>query len=147
MKSKKLQILVDDLMSNLPKSILDLGADREYLMPYIQHDPEEVDRVQFEFLEICSEVLKSKFFTGENSLEKAHRQGIVGRILDDSGNTILYSTWYRFMCIDDGYREWCQPYYAINYSHYKIEECSCINDKYPELLSHFRGQKIDSILK
>lgn len=143
MGSKELQNRVDSVMGVLPKSINDLHADGKYLMPYIQHIPEQVEFVQSEFLKLCAEVLGSGYYTDG----KAHRQGIVGRYLDDSGNKILYSTWYRFMCIDDNYREWCQPFYAINYKNYKIKECCCVNDKYPELVSHFRDGKIDVILK
>lgn len=42
------------------------------------------------------------------------RRGSIGRYIDDSGNSILYRAWYRFMCMDDECREWGQPYYAIN---------------------------------
>jgi len=141
--NKDLQSRVDDIMSGLPKSLVKLKADREYLMPYMQHVPEEVERIQSEFLELCADVLKSNYYTDG----KVHRQGIVGRFLDDSGNHILYSTWYRFMCIDDHYREWCQPYYAINYKQFKTDECTCINDKYPDLVTYFRDKKIDVVLK
>lgn len=141
--SRDLQSSVNAIMSALPKSLVKLEADREYLMPYIQHVPEEVEKVQSEFLRLCANVLKSNYYING----KAHRQGIVGRYLDDSGNQILYSTWYRFMCIDEHYREWCQAYYAINHTKYKIGECCCVNDKYPELLEYFRDKKIDVILK
>lgn len=140
--SKDIQDRVDIVMSGLPKSLLKLDAEAKYSMPYIQHVPSEVERVQSEFLMICADVLKSTYYTG-----KVHRQGIVGRYLDDSGNQILYSTWYRFMCIDENYREWCQPFYAINYENYKIEQCCCINDKYPELVTYFRDKKIDVVLE
>lgn len=139
----KLQERVDRLMSELPKSILKLNAESKYLMPYIQHVPDEVERVQNEFMKICADVLKSNYYTDG----QVHRQGIIGRFLDDSGNKILYSAWYRFMCIDEYYREWCQPYYAINYSQYKIEECVCVNDKYSDLVVYFRDKKIDVVLK
>lgn len=140
--SKDLQDRVDGVMSGLPASLIKLKAEGKYLMPYVQHVPEQIEKVQSEFLKLCAEVLKSKNYIDG----KVHRQGIIGRFLDDSGNQVLYSTWYRFMCIDDGYREWCQPYYAINYHTLKIEECCCINDKYPELLEYFRDKKIDVVL-
>jgi hypothetical protein len=143
MEDKEIQDRVDVVMSGLPKSLIKLKAEGKYLMPYIQHVPEQVEMVQSEFLKICADVLKDNHYIDG----KIHRQGIIGRFLDDSGSKVLYSTWYRFMCIDENYREWCQPYYAINHVSYKIEECCCINDKYPELVVYFRDKKIDIVLK
>ena len=134
-----IQQRIDEVMNQLPPNPEELGADRKYLLPYIQHIPSEINRIQRQFLDICFDVLKSDIYKSEHIT----RQGVIGRYLDDSGNKPLYTCWYRFMCIDEKYREWLQPYYAINHSQYKIEECSKINDKYPELTSYFRNLKID----
>jgi hypothetical protein len=126
----------------LPPSISDLGKTLEsgvYLKDgvYIQHIPKIVEKAQKEFLELCVEigVLPNKYLEG-----KVHRQGIVGRFLDDCGKKEIYSTWYRFMCIDDNYKEWEQPYYT----HHKQEGHS-LNDN-PIIKQFFRDQKINQIL-
>ncbi len=141
-----IQEKVNKIMSKLPKSIEDLEADKKYIMPYIQHSKEIVDMVEFEFLELCSDALNSDVYRTLNKSGSVHRQGIVGRYLDDSGNYVLYGAWSRFMCIDINYREWIQPYYAINHSNYKVGECTCINDKFPELISYFRDIKLNDLL-
>lgn len=41
-------------------------------------------------------------------------RGLVGRLLDDSGDHIGYGFNYRLACIDGANREWGQPYYANN---------------------------------
>lgn len=41
------------------------------------------------------------------------RFGIIDRYLDDC-DLLHRKIWYRFMCIDDQYREWGQPYFAMN---------------------------------
>lgn len=106
---------------------------------YIQHIPEDVELAQSEFIKLCHEIglLSDKFLEG-----KVHRQGIVGRYLDDSGNKQIYSFWYRFMCIDDNYKEWEQPYYAINY---KKHEGNSLNDQ-PLVVQFFRDRKINTII-
>lgn len=78
-------------MSILPPSYKQLGilgGDK-----YIQHIPDDVEKAQSEFLKVCSEVLKSDVYTKG----KIHRQGIIGRYLDDCGVNILNTTWNRFM--------------------------------------------------
>ena len=100
---------IKGVMSILPPSYHDLnisGGEK-----YIQHIPEDVEEAQSQFLRICSEVLNSDVYTKD----KVHRQGIIGRYLDDCGVSILYKTWNRFMCIDELYREWEQPYYAFRF--------------------------------
>lgn len=42
-----------------------------------------------------------------------HPGSIAGRIMDDTGSP-LQSLWSRMMCIDPQYREWDQPYFALN---------------------------------
>jgi hypothetical protein len=41
-----------------------------------------------------------------------YRHSIIGRYIDDGGDLHLYRAWSRFMCMDDQFREWGQPYYA-----------------------------------
>jgi hypothetical protein len=133
----EIRSIINKSLSILPRPIsliINIKAGlQDNIIPYIQHIPRNVDKAQAEFLEICSYILKDEKFTKG----KVHRQGIVGRFLDDSGNKDLYNIWYRFMCIDENYREWTEPFYTINYEQYKIENCSCLNNKYTELIVFF----------
>jgi hypothetical protein len=45
------------------------------------------------------------------------------RILDEC-DSLVYRYWSRFMCIDKQFREWGQPYYALNPSEGKQVEVS-----------------------
>lgn len=144
---------VEELFSYLPPS-LNSVKDKLYengneirlktgYEPYIQHIPEMIEEAQSVFIELCVQegVLDKKFLSG-----KVHRQGIIGRYLDDSGSGI-YKYWNRFMCIDEKYREWEQPYYAINSEKEKKNfNGVCINNLSPELISFFRDQKIKTVL-
>lgn len=145
---------VEELLSYLPPS-LDSVKDKLYengkeiglktgYEPYIQHIPEVIEEVQETFIELCVEqgILPDKFLKN-----KVHRQGIIGRYLDDSGSG-SYKYWYRFMCIDEKYREWEQPYYAINSEKENMDfEGVCINTLSPKLITFFRDQKIKSIIE
>jgi hypothetical protein len=139
MNNLELQSRIDEIMSFLPKGVNELGADSKYLVPYIQHIPENLDMVQHNFLELCDEFFKTKSYTKG----VVHRQGITGRFIDDSGNKPLYKAWSRFMCIGEDYKEWCQPYYTRD--GVDIDRCTYINDKYPELIAFFRDYKLNSI--
>jgi hypothetical protein len=144
---------VEELFSYLPPSLNsvkdklyengnEIGLKTGY-EPYIQHIPEMIEEVQSVFIELCVQegILDKKFLKG-----KVHRQGIIGRYLDDSGSGI-YKYWNRFMCIDEKYREWEQPYYAINTDiEGKDFHGVCINNLSPKLISFFRDQKIKTIL-
>ena len=126
----------DNLIENGQKIGLKTGYE-----PYIQHTPEIVEEAQEAFIELCVQesVLPEKFLQG-----KVHRQGIIGRYLDDGS---FSKHWYRFMCIDEKYREWEQPYFAINFEKEESDfEGVCINNLSTELISFFRDQKIKTVL-
>lgn len=136
---------ISDIMDNLPPRLKDM-YDTNVLskgVPYIQHIPQDVDIAQYEFLKICSEVLGSDVYIKGYPNSKPHRLGIIGRYLDDSGNSLLYKTWNRFMCIDDLYREWEQSYYCSNNDQYNIY---LLNHNHPELIKFFRNRKIETII-
>lgn len=40
-------------------------------------------------------------------------QTLIGRYIDDSGNRPIRAAWSRILCTDQHFREWSQPYYAI----------------------------------
>jgi hypothetical protein len=159
---------LEQLMSNLPPSIdkLDVKSFTGYSQnwtttyePYIQHIPKLIDDIQYQFLKICDRELNTNYFTKNYDSDKPHRQGIVGRFIDDSYNKDLSQTWYRFMCIDEKYREWPQPYYAINAKELfdtDFDENTnrglpqkgyCVNDNNSELIEWFRDYKLNEILE
>ena len=43
-----------------------------------------------------------------------HSGGIANRYIDDGGSEPLRRAWQRLSCMDENYREYNQPYYAIN---------------------------------
>lgn len=134
---------LDKVKDKLYKNGDEVGLKTGY-EPYIQHTPDVVEEVQSAFIELCVKegVLPEKFLHG-----KVHRQGIIGRYLDDSGSG-TYKYWYRFMCIDEKYREWEQPYYAINTDKEGKDFTGVnINTLSPELISFFREQKINEVLR
>lgn len=144
---------ISKVMSQLPPMIDDFIIDSEHYTfssgdYYIQHVPHIVDKAQREFLDICHQVTGSKIYLSET----VHRQGIIGQYLDDSGDNRLYKNWYRFMCIDEHYREWGQPYFAINQNEQeKAKSKSALNLLLPELRDYFlvyqRDEKIKEVLK
>lgn len=143
---------IDKIFSQLPPMIDDFVIDSEHHtfstgQFYIQHIPEILEKAQREFLELCYQITENKIYLSE----KVHRQGIVGRYLDDSGIKILYHNWHRFMCIDEQYREWGQPYFAINQNEQeKAKDKQSLNLLLPELrqyfLNHMRDEKLNEIL-
>src|ERR1035437_1167650 len=78
---------------------------------YIQHIPEVFERIQKEFLDLCYEVLGDKVYLNSKLGGKIHRQGIVGRYIED---TVFSKYWYIFHCTDDEHRQWGQPYFELN---------------------------------
>jgi len=129
---------INEIMKVLPPSFRDLGISNDSSCPsYIQHIAEDVEEAQRLFIELVDEVLGTKY-----SGKEIHRRGIIGRIIDDSGNRELYQAWNRFVCIDDKYREWEQPYYAMNEQAKSI----CVNKTNPKIIAYLRDRKLDQIL-
>lgn len=158
---------ISKVMSQLPPMIDDFVIDSEHYTfssgdYYIQHIPHIIDKAQREFLDICYQITGSKIYLSETMpaplrrplafVGGTHRQGIIGRYLDDSGDNRLYKNWYRFMCIDEHYREWGQPYFAINLNEQeRAKSKSPLNLLLPELRDYFlvyqRDEKIKEVLK
>jgi len=137
---------LSEILDMLPPSISQLEEEFENNVAFdsevfIQHLPQVVEEAQHEFIKYCVEegVLSENFLNG-----KVSRQGIVGRYLDDGQNRKLYSVWYRFMCIDDNYKEWNQPYYAMNFEKYRNSGVSLNN--HPRIKQFYRDLKINNIL-
>lgn len=132
-----LQDRINEIMQGLPPSLSSLKIPQDLGYPnYIQHIANDVDEVQNKFVELIDSTLGTNY-TGK----EINRLGIIGRVLDDSGHKELYQNWYRFMCIDQKYREWSQPYFAIN----EQKESECVN-KNPQLVAYFRDKKLEEIL-
>lgn len=133
-----MKIRIDEIMKVLPPSFRDLDISNDSSCPsYIQHIAKDVEEAQRNFIKLVDEVLGTKYSGSE-----VHRRGIIGRIIDDSGNKELYKGWHRFVCIDDKYREWEQPYYAINEQPKSI----CVNKKNPRIIAYLRDRKLEEIL-
>lgn len=142
-----LQKRIDEILSVLPPSLDSLNpSPKGNLVPYLQHVPGIIDRTQFEFLCICQEIIGGDVFTKGYPEVNVNRFGIVGRYIDDSGNSTLNRNWYRFMCIDDYYREFTQPYFAINCEKFGTN-LICVNNTLPQLIEYFRDKKIDQIIQ
>lgn len=133
---------IEDVLSILPPKydvIIKTIQTKDGEVYFIQHFKDDVDKAQVEFLKLCDEELGTDYHNKE-----VHRLGIVGRILSDHGGD-LYKYWNRFMCIDENFREWEQPYYVMNVDLYK-DKAVCVNEMSPLLIQHFRDTKIKNIL-
>lgn len=129
---------IDEIMKILPPNFRELGISNDPGCPsYIQHIAEDVEEAQNLFIQLVDETLGTNY-----SGKEIHRRGIIGRIIDDSGNKELYESWNRFMRIDDKYREWEQPYYAIHEQSKSI----CVNKTNPKIIAYLRDKKLDKIL-
>ena len=82
---------------------LDKRPENFYNTGYIQHEEFVFNQIKEKIIDIACEI------TGCQS-----RGGILGRWICDSDNRILSKAWYRIMCTDKYYREWDQPYFAVN---------------------------------
>ena len=145
-----LQERIDEVMSILPIALSKTNANSTYLYPYVHHIPSDIEKAQSEFLKLCGDILGGDIWT---SPHKSHRQGYIGGYLDNCANIVGFNgrllkvAWNRFMCIDENYREWLEPEYAINNKEYNIEKCCCVNNLIPEYIEYFRDKKIDLIIK
>lgn len=81
---------------------------------YVQHDSASVHEAMVAVLN------QAKNYSSHTSIPKSmevgfpSRAGIVGRIIDDCCPRPINKAWYRFMCMDNDYREWGQPFFALN---------------------------------
>lgn len=102
-------IKYDELVSNVRiifKSIRENPDDIRFSNGggYIQHDSSPVEAIKVELLKLTNKYFNKKY------TDFLH----LGRLLDDSGCNVLYRAYTRLVSIDSTYREWGQPYYALN---------------------------------
>lgn len=139
----ELQDRIDKIMSQLPIKTSSIDYQHPYI--YVQHISEIVEKAQSEILNLCSEILKVDTSKWTDSNGNIYRQGIIGRYIDDYGDSELYNAWSRFMCIDNEYREFDQQFYVEHYKENQ-NDYKCMNDVIPELIEYFRDSKINQIL-
>lgn len=101
---------IDSRLPKLPKkdnSNFSNGED------YLQHDSEIIKKAMIDLLKISD--ISKEYWNEPEFLNSPFdcRFGIIGRIIGDSDSPI-HSLWFRFMCMDDNYREYGQPYYALH---------------------------------
>lgn len=109
----KYENLINDInliMSNLPAK----PSDCEFTNGggYLQHCRETLFSAKLAFLNLCKVYVNTTYVNA--ALETRVGFMNLGRVLDDSNISPLYSSWIRFVCIDENLREWGQPYYANN---------------------------------
>jgi len=103
---------VKDAYKLLKPTPQDDGCDFANGGGYVQQDPIKVQEFKRQIMLMGAEHHSKMAEWAKNPME-VHPQSIVGRILSDCDST-LYGAWNRVMCMDDKFREWGQPYYAIN---------------------------------
>jgi len=70
---------------------------------YLQHNIKDVSKAKKELTDLANNYFKTNYGFG-----------FIGRVMNDSNNSVLYFNWGRLNCIDEKGREWGQQYYAIN---------------------------------
>lgn len=101
---------VGNLMSLLPKTP---NTDFFNGEGFIQHDRKNLIRVRRNLLEICKEYIDHNWIHQTIDNETVDPSW-VARLLGDYNIRPLCKAWNRFYCIDNKYREWGQPYFALN---------------------------------
>jgi hypothetical protein len=79
---------------------------------YIQQRPEAVLELQ-SWLVAQVERASGQLFPGMKQAALPIGFTIVGRYQDDCGPAAIRGAWYRLMCMDNLFREWGQPYFAL----------------------------------
>ena len=101
----------DDIVSRLPERPEDLDFSNGG--GYIQHDPAVWHSVRRDLLIQANKECPLAWFT--QSLENTDADpGGAARGIDECCTKRLRDAWHRIWCTDKTYREWGQPYYALN---------------------------------
>lgn len=90
---------------------------------YVQHDRASVFSFQLGLVRILSRAYAKELAAAGNGLQQHFDYAtacvapagrtFLARLVDDAGPGALRRAWHRLACIDAKYREWGQPYYAI----------------------------------
>lgn len=100
---------VNEAMALLPPRPVDRTLDRGER--FLQHNRDVVLRAKQAIVDLAWRETGHEVF--KHPAADIHPFSVAGRVLDDSGSP-LNRAWWRFMCIDDQWREWEQPYFARN---------------------------------
>jgi len=125
LKRDRLIEQVADIMSVLPRAQYAFDSKFKKGRAYIQHDKSALRKVQVELLEICKNYVNYAWIQYAIDNEDVPLS-YVGRLMDDQDIEILRTAGYRFLCIDDEYREWEEPYFKSNHD---IDISVCLNPK------------------
>ena len=102
---------VDLIMSSLIPTID--STDFSNGCGFIQQDKSTVKNTRLELLLEIKKHVDHNWI--QQTIEDDNIHGSwVARILGDYNINPLSKAWYRFSCIDKSFREWGQPYYALN---------------------------------
>lgn len=85
---------------------------------YIQHSAEAVTNARRKIIQCANEIMPHKWFQQELAGEDVHASW-GGRLIGEMQEKCLWTAWYRFSCMDANFREYGQPYYALNPEHCK----------------------------
>ena len=102
---------VDEIMSVLPHrpdSIDFTNGDG-----YIQHDKDKLKKVKINLLTFAKKHINHEWIQKTIDDENSH-PSFVARLFEDYSVLPLQKAWDRFYCVDSEFREWGQPYFAIN---------------------------------
>jgi len=101
-------VIIDDVMAALGKPVSGDG--------YKQREARLCEAVATGIIRAFAKAVPTQAGYCERVLEQgafACRHGMVGRVISDCDSD-FWRAWGRIGCIDDKYREWEQPYYAIH---------------------------------
>ncbi|MFW9872179.1 MAG: hypothetical protein ACFFG0_03680 [Candidatus Thorarchaeota archaeon] len=107
---------IDELLKTLPELPKDSGCSFSNGGGYIQHDKEIFLSFQAEMIKIVCRFTKISKEAIDNLLKHQLPLGnsIIGRYVCDCCDSIIKRAWFRISCTSDEFREYGQPYYALN---------------------------------
>lgn len=105
-------LIAEQIMKSLPEAPSSLAFAKG--SGYIQHNKDQLLEVRNAFLEFAKRYVDNKYFQQSIDMGFDAHPSWAGRMLDNCAPRSINKHWYRFMCIDDSFREWGQPYYATH---------------------------------
>lgn len=109
---------VAGVMARLPPRPDDAGCRFSNGHGYLKHDPVVWLGVQRDIARIgrrsFTDECATRHFNFVIDGDKPLGHTMIGRFIDDGCPRPVYRAWSRLMCVDQEYREWGQPYYALH---------------------------------
>jgi hypothetical protein len=118
LKHEKLVAKIKEVMSVIPPAPKDKHCKFANGGGYIQHDKAKVEEAINGLMRLCWNDLEkdwekwAKVIAEEGAFK--YRHSVLVRIMDEGIGGPVNDAFYRFGRFDDQYREWGQPYYALN---------------------------------